>query len=138
MVVVDATVVVAALVDTGPDGRWADAVLSSGSLAAPHLMPAEVANILRRLAAAGEIADAAASAACEDLMDLRVELFPWLPFARRVWSLRQNVTAYDAWYAALAEELDAPLATLDLRLARSSGPTCRFRVPESGWRPRGR
>ena len=130
MVVVDATVVVAALVDTGPDGRWAEAMLSSGPLAAPHLMPAEVANILRRLAAAGEIADAAASAACADLMDLRVELFPWLPFARRAWSLRRNVTPYDAWYAALAEELDVPLATLDLRLARSSGPTCRFRVPE--------
>ena len=130
MVVVDATVVVAALVDTGPDGRWAEGVLSSGPLAAPHLMPAEVANILRRLAAAGEIADAAASAACDDLMDLRVELFPWLPFARRAWSLRRNVTAYDGWYVALAEELDAPLVTLDLRLARSTGPTCRFRVPE--------
>lgn len=130
--VVDATVVVAALVDTGPDGRWAEEVLWGGPLAAPHLMPAEVANILRRLAAAREIADGAASAACDDLVDLRVELFPWFPFARRVWSLRRNVTAYDAWYVALAEELDAPLATLDLRLARSSGPTCRFRVPADG------
>jgi predicted nucleic acid-binding protein len=49
--------------------------------------------------------------------------------AERVWELRKNVSAYDAWYVALAELLRAPLATLDLRLTRESGPTCSFVTP---------
>ncbi|MGI8578807.1 MAG: type II toxin-antitoxin system VapC family toxin [Nocardioidaceae bacterium] len=64
-----------------------------------------------------------------DLTDLRVELFPYQPFAARVWELRENVTASDAWYVAMAEHIRAPLATLDLRLARAHGPRCAFRTP---------
>jgi len=50
-------------------------------------------------------------------------------FDERVWQLRANVTPYDAWYVALAEALDVPLATLDLRLATAPGPRCRFLTP---------
>ena len=50
--------------------------------------------------------------------------------ARRVWALHPNLTAYDAAYVALAEELGAPLLTLDARLARAPGPTCRFLLPQ--------
>jgi predicted nucleic acid-binding protein len=57
---------------------------------------------------------------------IRVDLFPYDPFADRVWELRQNVTAYDAWHVALAESLSAPLATLDGRLRRAVGPRCSF------------
>jgi predicted nucleic acid-binding protein len=57
-----------------------------------------------------------------------VELFPYAPFAARIWDLRGSVTCYDAWSVALAEALSAPLATLDARLARASGPRCRFLV----------
>lgn len=124
--VVDSSVVVAALVDTGPDGIWAEAQLASGPLAAPHLMPAEVGNVLRRAVAAGDLSADVASLAHGDLLDLRVGLFPYEPFADRVWDLRGGVTAYDAWYVALAEQLDAPLATLDQRLRRAPGPRCRF------------
>jgi predicted nucleic acid-binding protein len=46
-----------------------------------------------------------------------------------VWELRENITAYDAWYVALAEELRATVATLDTRLARAPGPRCRFETP---------
>ncbi len=55
--------------------------------------------------------------------------FAFEPLASRVWALHPTVTAYDAAYVALAEELDAPLATLDRRLARASGPTCEFLLP---------
>ena len=58
-------------------------------------------------------------------------MFPYEPFADRVGQLRETVTGYDAWYIALAEALDAPLATLDLRLSRASGPTCQFYMPGS-------
>ena len=128
-IVVDCSLVVAALVDSGDVGTWADHLLATDSLAAPHLMPVEVANVLRRAAAAGEISADTAALAHADLLSLRVELFAYEPFATRVWELRENVTAYDSWYVALAESLDARLATLDLRLAKAAGPRCVFATP---------
>jgi predicted nucleic acid-binding protein len=130
MLVVDASVVVAALVDSGSDGTWGEGVLGSDHLAAPHLMPIEVANILRRAYLAGEISSDAASMAHGDLLSLQVDLFPYALIAERVWSLGSDLTAYDASYVALAELLGAPLATLDVRLTRAPGPTCDFLVPD--------
>jgi len=127
--VVDSSAVVAALADSGPDGRWAEGVLASEELVAPHLMPVEAANILRRAGLVGEISSDAAALAHGDLLSLRVDLFAYEPVARRVWELRDNLIAYDAWYVALAEELDAPLATLDARLRRADGPRCTFQIP---------
>ncbi|MGH9038712.1 MAG: type II toxin-antitoxin system VapC family toxin [Acidimicrobiia bacterium] len=124
--VIDASVVVAALVDDSPVGHWAEALVARQPLAAPHLMPVEAANVLRRAALAGDIPEALASLAHADLVALPVELFPYEPFATRSWDLRGAVSAYDAWYVALAESLAAPLATLDGRLSRAPGPRCRF------------
>ena len=94
-------------------------------------MPAEVTNVLRRAVRSGDLSADAAAMAQADLLALRMDLFPYEPFASRVWELRENVTAYDAWYVALAESLDASLATLDVRLSRASGARCRFRTPTS-------
>ncbi len=116
--------VVSALVDAGRTGAWAESLLAAEPLAAPHLMPVEAASILRRAAAMGDISADVASMAHADLLDLRVEFFPYAPFAARVWELRDNVTSYDAWYVALAEFLRSSVATLDLRLARATGPQC--------------
>jgi predicted nucleic acid-binding protein len=128
-VVVDSSVVVAALLDQGPVGSWAEAMLLSGPLAGPHLLPAEVANILRRSVAAGDISADVGALAHDDLLSLPIELFPYRPCAARIWELRANVTAYDAWYVTLAEQLGAPLATLDARLVRAVGPRCEFTLP---------
>lgn len=127
--VVDASVIVAALVDSGPDGEWAARVVREQALAAPHHMPIEAANVLRRAAVAADLSPDTASLAHADLLDLRIELFPYGPLAERCWQLRENITTYDAAYVALAEQLDAPLATLDTRLARSTGPRCPFETP---------
>jgi predicted nucleic acid-binding protein len=124
-------VVVAALVDGGPTGRWAEGVLEEGPLIAPHLMHVEVASILRRAALAEEINLETAALAHADLLDLMVEFVPYAPVADRVWELGANLTTYDAWYVATAEALGVPLATLDGRLARAAGPRCRFLVPAS-------
>jgi predicted nucleic acid-binding protein len=126
--VVDASTIVSALIDSGPGGRWAEDLLVRDSLAAPHLMPVEVAGILRRSVTTGQISPDVAALAHRDLLDLPVELFPYDQCGPRVWELRHSVTTYDGWYVALAELLDAPLVTLDLRLARSTGPRCRFEV----------
>ena len=128
-VVVDSSVVVAALINQGPVGQWAESLLVSGPLAAPHLMPVEAANVLRRSALAGDISADVASLAHEDLVTLRLELFPYSACASRVWELRSNITAYDACYVALAETLDARLATLDVRLSRATGTRCEFALP---------
>ena len=90
---VDASVVVAALIDTGADGLWADQLLGSQALAAPHLMPVEVANVLRRAASAGDISADSVSLTHADLQDLRVDLLAYEPLAERVWTLRKGSTA---------------------------------------------
>jgi predicted nucleic acid-binding protein len=131
-VVVDSSVIIAALIDTGPDGLWAEEVIDEQLLYAPELVRVEVMNVLRRLERAEQITTAEANGAREDLTQLEIEQFPFEPFSARIWELRHTVTSYDAWYVAVAEELGYPLATLDRRLARTAGPKCRFLTPDSG------
>ena len=128
-VVVDASVLVAVLVDSGREGKWAESAVAEGSLASPELVLAEASNILRRLEQAGKISRLAANSAHGDLLRLDLELFPFAPFADRIWALRNNLTSYDAWYVALAEVLDCPLVTIDRKLSRASGPRCKILVP---------
>ena len=90
---------------------------------------AEASNVLRRLERAGRISSLDATASHRDMLRLDIALFPFAPFAERVWALRKNLTSYDAWYVALAESLDYPLVTLDRRLSRASGPRCEFITP---------
>ena len=130
--VIDASVVVEALLDDGPNGVWCRNVLAQGGLAAPHHLAAEVTNVLWRGAATGSISPAAAAIARADLHDLTVTLYAFEPLAERVWELRDTVATFDAWYVALAERLDLELATLDTRLARAPGPRCRFTTPQDG------
>ena len=129
--VVDASVLVAALVDSGPHGEWAEGVIAAGSPHAPELARVEAANILRRLERAKELTTAEANAAYEDLMQLNMELFSFDPFAERIWELRHNITCYDAWYIAVAEALKLPLAPLDERLSKAKGATCDFLTPRN-------
>jgi predicted nucleic acid-binding protein len=128
-VVVDSSVLVAALVDSGPNGIWAEEVLSRGSLLAPELARVEATNILRRLELAKQLTMPEANAAHEDLMQLDLEVYSFEPFAERIWELRHTVTSYDAWYVAVAEALGLPLATLDGRLSRAKGVNCKFLTP---------
>ena len=120
---------VAALVDGGAAGIWAEEILMGGSLHAPELALVEATNILRRLERAGIIATPEANGAQSDLMQLEINLYSFEPFAIRIWELRHNVTSYDAWYVALAEAIGAPLATLDEHLAKAYGIACRFLTP---------
>jgi predicted nucleic acid-binding protein len=127
--VVDASVVIAALVGTDDTGEWAESLLLEGQLAAPHLLPAEVASMLRRAVQSGDLSTDLATLAYADLLDLRIQLYPYAPFSVRVWELRDNVTPYDAWYVALAEFLEVPIATLDGKLAKAARTRCEFLMP---------
>jgi predicted nucleic acid-binding protein len=128
-VVVDASVLVAAATDAGAEGRWAEEMLAAGVLVVPHLAPVEASNVLRRLELGKRLGRLEAGEALRDLMRLDLQLVPFAPFAQRVWDLRFSVNSYDAWYVAVAEEFDLPLATLDRRLAAADGPRCRFLLP---------
>ena len=127
--VIDASVVVAARVDSQHEGSWARASISQTPLAAPELVLAEATNILRRVELSGSVSRPDAAAAHRDLLRLNLRLYPFAPFAGRVWELRFNLTVYDAWYVALAEALGWPLFTLDRRLSRATGPQCEVIVP---------
>jgi predicted nucleic acid-binding protein len=127
--VVDASLLVAAVSDAGAAGTWAEGVLQDGNLLAPHLAIVEAINILRRIESRGLLSRLEAGSAVRDLLHIDLALLPFAPFAGRVWELRANLTSYDAWYVAVAEEFHLPLATLDLRLAKSTGPRCRFLLP---------
>jgi predicted nucleic acid-binding protein len=87
------------------------------TLHAPHLIDVEVAQVLRRYAAIGEIDEQRGSAALADLADFPIRRYPHDFLLIRVWNLRSNFTAYDGVYVALAEALNARLLTRDKRLA---------------------
>jgi predicted nucleic acid-binding protein len=124
LIVVDASVVVEVLLGTAA-GRAVEGRLFArrAALHAPHLMDIEVAHVLRRYAAAGEMTPARAAEAVEDLKDLPITRHEHTMFLPRIWQLRHNATAYDAAYLALAEALDATLVTRDAKLARAAGRT---------------
>jgi predicted nucleic acid-binding protein len=120
VIVVDASAAVSALLNAGPARR----ALAREPLHAPHLIDSEVANALRRQLAAGRIDAGQGWAALNVLRRLAVTRHPAFSLADRVWELREQLSAYDAAYVALAEALDASLLTADARLARAPGLRC--------------
>ncbi len=129
-VVCDASALVALLLDSGSDGRWATEALAGAELVAPTLVGFEAANIIRRHDLAGLVGADQAVQAHADLLDLAIEHWPYEILAPRAWDLRRNLSVYDAAYVALAELTDATLVTLDRRIAGAPGPRCAIATPE--------
>jgi predicted nucleic acid-binding protein len=124
MIVLDASAAVDWLLQTSA-GRRIEKRIYSGNetLHAPHLLDLEVMQVLRRLALQGVVSVRRADEAVRDLLDLRLTRYPHLVFLPRIWQLRHNLSAYDAAYIVLAEQLGATLVTRDARLASASGHT---------------
>ena len=122
MIVLDASAAVELLLATANGDRVVERIADpAASIHVPHLLSVEVAQVLRRLVAAGTVSRARAAGALDDLADLDAERYPHEPFLPRMFALRDNLTAYDAAYVALAEVLAAPLVTFDGRLAGAPG-----------------
>lgn len=131
MLVVDASVLVVALADDGADGDAARARLRDEELAAPELIDLEVVSVLRRQLSAGALDSRRAQFVVDDLRDLPMQRAPHRPLLARCWELRDNFTAYDAAYVALAEALESVLLTADTHLANAPGVTCPIEVLRS-------
>ncbi len=87
----------------------------------PHLFEVEVMNVLRRYALGDGFSERRGTELLEDLTTMRITRYPHTALLPRIWELKDNVTAYDAAYIALAETLEAPLVTRDERLSRAPG-----------------
>lgn len=120
MTVVDASVAVLGLLHDGE----ARAALENSTITCPHLVDAEVAQALRGLVRRGSITAAAGRRALGVWSPLGLQRVGTLGLLPRMWALRENLSAYDAAYVALAETLDQPLLTADARLAGAPGPRC--------------
>ena len=121
MIVIDASALLEALLRT-PAAKAVERRLfeQRQTLHAPHLLDVEVAQVIRRYAAAGELDAERGRAALADLADFPIRRYPHDFLLPRVWELRNNLSAYDAVYVALAEVLNAPLLTRDRRLAAAA------------------
>jgi predicted nucleic acid-binding protein len=111
VIVVDASAVTELLLQTERGRRVERRLDGDEDLHAPHLLDVEVLSALRRLVQAGEMRLQRTEEAIEDLSSIRLIRHGQLDLATRAWELRQNVTAYDAMYIALAESLDATVVT---------------------------
>jgi predicted nucleic acid-binding protein len=121
VIVVDASAALDWLLQTAAGQDIQERIYSRPeSLHAPHLLDLEVAQVLRRLVREGEVSAPRADQAIQDLLDLRVTRYPHFVFLPRIWRLRDNFSAYDAAYLAVAEKLGATLVTRDSRLASAS------------------
>jgi predicted nucleic acid-binding protein len=122
LIVVDASAAIELILCTELGERVGRRVLDPDErLYAPHLLDLEVAQVLRRLTHLREITAVRAHQALDDYAELLVKRSAHREMIRRIWELRDSMTAYDGAYVALAEALDAPLLTCDGRLARSHG-----------------
>lgn len=129
MIVIDASVLANALGDDAGDGRLArERLTSEADLVAPDLVDVETVSVLRRRWLGGDLTARRFSSAIDDLEDLALTRFPVLPLMRRAYQLRANITAYDAAYVALAEQLHCALITADSRLSRAPGIKCPVEV----------
>jgi predicted nucleic acid-binding protein len=129
VIVVDASALLETLLRTSAAPAVEDRLFAPGqTLHAPHLLDVEAAQVIRRYAAQGDIDAERGRMALADLADFPLRRYPHDFLLPRIWDLRNNLTAYDAAYVALAEALDAPLLTRDRRLATSAGHRARIEL----------
>lgn len=122
MIVVDACVILELLLATSKAAVIEKRLFDTGeTLHAPHLLDVEVAQVLRRYYRFEDVSQQRGEQALRDLADLPIERYHHTVFLPRIWELRDNITAYDAVYIALAEALFAPLLTCDSKLANAPG-----------------
>jgi predicted nucleic acid-binding protein len=129
VIVLDASAALDWLLQTAAGQKIESRIYSLGeSLHAPHLLDLEVAQVLRRLVRDATVSALRADQALQDLLSLRVTRYPHFVFLPQIWKLRNNLSAYDAAYVALAERLGATLITRDTRISAGPGHGVRIEL----------
>lgn len=129
MIVIDASLALDIAIVTPDAAQISDALRETGeALAAPELIELEVLQVLRRLVSRRQITPARGRTALAIFAALEIERFSHVPLRARIWQLRDNLTAYDAAYFALAELLDAPLWTRDRKFQSAPGHRTRVKI----------
>jgi predicted nucleic acid-binding protein len=129
VIVVDASALLEFLLQTSLGARVeARLFRNDDELHAPHLLDVEIVQGLRRLVRSGEVAAGRADEVIADLTDLDLHRHAHLDLLGRTWKLRDNISAYDAVYVALAEAIEAPVVTCDGPLAKAPGHRARIEV----------
>ncbi len=128
MLVVDASCLFEVVADTPRAAAIAARLALDTDHAAPQVVDVEVMGVIRTQFLRGRLDGTAAGQAIGDLRDWPGERFGHRLLLDRAWELRDSVRGWDAFYVALAEALDATLLTMDERLSRAHGPTCRIEV----------
>jgi predicted nucleic acid-binding protein len=126
VIVVDTSAIVDLLLEIPPNHALVNRLAGVSELHAPHLIDVEFLSVLRRLVGRKLLSSAQADIARKKFGQLSLYRYPHVVLADRVWALRDNITAYDACYVALAETLDLPLITSDNRLAGTVGHHARI------------
>lgn len=122
MIVLDTSAAVDWLLQTPVGQRIEQRIYQQNeTLHSVHLLDVEFVQVLRRLVREGTVTAKRAAEAVEDLGALRITRYAPVLLLQRIWQLRQNLTAYEAPYVALAEQLHAPLITRDQRIAAAPG-----------------
>ncbi len=124
MIVIDASTLVKILIEKSSSAEAVRERLRGETLSAPSLVDAEVLSVLRGLTLGGKLPEQQARTALSLLAKIPIQRAPLPAQLARVWQLRANYSAYDAFYVALAEFLDCALVTSDARLSRGSGANC--------------
>ena len=128
MLVADASCLLEVVADTPRAGAIAARLAADVDQAAPHVIDVEVMRVLRAQYLRGRLDGTAAGQAAADLRDWPGQRVGQRWLLERAWQLRDSVRGWDAFYVALAEAFDATLLTMDERLTRAHGPTCRIDV----------
>lgn len=128
MIVIDASALVKVLVERGSSGDALRKRLRGEALAAPAHVDAEVLSVLRGLTLSGKLDVRRAEKSLGLLEVMPLTRAPLTVHFSRSWQLRDNFSAYDALYVALAESLSCPLVTSDARIAKGGGARCEIEV----------
>ena len=129
MIVADASVLLEILLRSDAGLVAEDRLLRRGeSIHVPELVDVEIAQVLRRYVARGDLTPTRGKAALDLIAAFPMERYEHAPLMSRVWELRENLTAYDAVYVALAEGLRAPFITCDAKLAKAPGIRARVEL----------
>lgn len=117
-IVIDASALVELLTHSPLAGKI-DQAIGGAELIAPDVLNPEVLQSLRRLERGGQLTSARASMAVAQLVGSQIQCIPTSGLLNEAWSIRANVSAYDACYVALARMFECPLLTTDRPLTRA-------------------